>query len=125
MKSLNKYLLMFLVVVFGFSTFLCGVYIPLSLLPNSLQFISIFNPMTHAASFFRTLSLEKMSLSTDQLIAEQLAFKISDFVITPQVSMLIVVTFGLVFLLLSTVVFSKVDFSRIQRSKGAKDIYQQ
>lgn len=106
-------------------TFLCGVYVPLSLLPNGLQFIALFNPMTYAAAFFRTLSLEKLSLSIDELVAEQLAFKISDLVITPQMSIIIVLSFGLLFLLLSTIAFSKVDFSRINRSKGGKDIFQQ
>lgn len=106
-------------------TFLCGVYVPLSLLPDGLQYLALFNPMTYAAAFFRTLSLEKMSLSADELIAEQLAFKISDFVITPQISMIIVFSFGLLFLLLSTIAFSKVDFSRMNRAKGNKDIFQQ
>ncbi|GIP34918.1 ABC transporter permease [Paenibacillus sp. J2TS4] len=106
-------------------TFLCGVYVPLSLLPDGLQFIALLNPMTYAAAFFRALSLEKMSLSADELIAEQLAFKINHFIITPQVSILLVLSFGLLFLLLSTVAFSKVDFSRMNRSKGNKDIFQQ
>lgn len=99
-------------------TFLCGAYIPLSLLPNILQNIAYLNPMTYTTAFFRTIILEKTSLTTEQLIAEQLAFKIGSFVITPPVSMVIVIIFGLVFLLLSTVVFSKVDFSRINRSKS-------
>lgn len=106
-------------------TFLCGVYVPLSLLPDGLQFIALLNPMTYAAAFFRALSLEKMSLPADELIAEQLAFKINHFVITPQISILLVLSFGLLFLLLSTIAFSKVDFSRMNRSKGNKDIFQQ
>lgn len=106
-------------------TFLCGVYVPLSLLPNGLQYIALFNPMTYAAAFFRTLSLEKMSLPVDELLAEQLAFKISHFVITPQISIMFVLLFGLLFLFLSTVTFSRVDFSKMNRSKGPKDIFQQ
>lgn len=106
-------------------TFLCGVYVPLSLLPDGLQVVALLNPMTYATAFFRTLSLEKMALPADELIAEQLAFKISDFVITPQMSIVIVLTFGVLFLLLSAVAFSKVDFSRINRAKGNKDIFQQ
>jgi ABC-2 type transport system permease protein len=51
------------------------------------------------------------------MIAEQLAFKIGNFVITPYISMAIVLIFGIIFLLLSTSVFSKVDFSTINRSK--------
>ena len=99
-------------------TFLCGAYIPLSLLPKVLQYVAYLNPMTYTTAFFRTIILEKTSLTTDQLIAEQLAFKIGNFVITPVISMVIVIIFGLIFLLLSTSVFSKVDFSRINRSKS-------
>lgn len=106
-------------------TFLCGVYVPLSLLPNGLQFLALFNPMTYATAFFRTLSLEKMSFSVEELLEEQLAFKVSEFVITPQISMLIVLSFGLLFLFLSTMAFSKVDFSRMNRAKSQKDIFQQ
>lgn len=106
-------------------TFLCGVYVPLSLLPNGLQFLALFNPMTYATAFFRALSLEKLSLPTDELIAEQLAFKISNLVITPQISMIIVSTFGLLFIVLSTIVFLKIDFSSMNRTQGNKDIFQQ
>lgn len=102
-------------------TFLCGAYIPLSLLPNVLQVAAYFNPMTYTTAFFRTIILEKTSLTTDQLVAEQLAFKLNGFIITPPVSMAIVVVFGIVFLLLSTWVFSKVDFSKINRSKSKEE----
>jgi ABC-2 type transport system permease protein len=99
-------------------TFLCGAYIPLSLLPKVLQYIAYFNPMTYTTAFFRTIILEKTSLTTDQLIAQQLAFKIGDIVITPPISMTIVVIFGVIFLLLANFVFSNVDFSRINRSRS-------
>ena len=105
-------------------TFLCGAYIPLSMLPKTLQYVAYFNPMTYTTAFFRTIILEKTSLTTNQLIVEQLAFKMGNFVITPFISMVIVLIFGLVFLLLSTYVFSKVDFSRINRSKSKEaDIF--
>ena len=105
-------------------TFLCGAYIPLSLLPKVLQYVAYLNPMTYTTAFFRTIILEKTSLTTDQLIAEQLAFKIGSFVITPFISMIIVIIFGIIFLLLSTYVFSNVDFSRINRSKSKEgDIF--
>ncbi|MBZ9685509.1 ABC transporter permease [Clostridium estertheticum] len=105
-------------------TFLCGAYIPLSMLPKILQYIAYLNPMTYTTAFFRTIILEKTSLTTNQLVAEQLAFKIGDFVITPPISMAIVIIFGLIFLLLSTYVFSRVDFSRINRSKSKEgDIF--
>jgi len=102
-------------------TFLCGAYIPLSLLPKVLQICAYFNPMTYTTAFFRTIILEKTSLTNEQLIAEQLAFKIGDLVITPPISMAIVVVFGMIFLILATVVFSRVDFSRINRSKSKEN----
>lgn len=99
-------------------TFLCGAYIPLSLLPKVLQDFAYLNPMTYATAFFRTIILEKTSLTTDQMIADKLAFKIGNFVITPPISLGIVIVFGFIFLLLATFVFSKVDFSTINRSKS-------
>ena len=102
-------------------TFLCGAYIPLSILPTALQYVAYLNPMTYTTAFFRTVILEKTNLSTDQLMAEQLAFRIGGLTITPTVSFAIVIIFGLVFLLLATLVFSRVDFSRINRSKGKED----
>lgn len=99
-------------------TFLCGAYIPLSLLPKLLRNIAYLNPMTYTTAFFRTIILEKTSLTTEQLVAEQLAFEIGNVVVTPPISMAIVLVFGIVFLLLSTVVFAHVDFSRINRSKN-------
>ncbi|MBU3161465.1 ABC transporter permease [Clostridium frigoris] len=105
-------------------TFLCGAYIPLSMLPKTMQYIAYVNPMTYTTAFFRTIILEKTSLTTNQLVAEQLAFKIGNFVITPIISMVIVLIFGLIFLLLSTFVFSRVDFSKINRSKSKEaDIF--
>src|SRR5690625_3502023 len=106
-------------------TFLCGVYVPLSLLPNGLQFLALFNPMTYATAFFRTLSLEKFNVSTNELISQQLAFKVKDFIITPGISLIIILLFGLACIALSTIVFSKIDLSRIHRAQGTKDIYQQ
>lgn len=102
-------------------TFLCGAYIPLNILPTALRYFAYFNPMTYTTAFFRTVILEKTNLSTEQLIAEQLAFKVGDFVITPTVSLAIIVIFGLVFLALATTVFSRVDFSRINRAKGNEE----
>lgn len=107
------------------TTFLCGVYVPLNLLPGGLQVVALCNPMTYATAFFRALSLEKMSMSNDELLAEQLAFKVNHFMITPQVGIIIVFAFGALFLLLSAIVFSKVDFSTINRVSGNKDIFQQ
>ncbi|GAF63395.1 ABC transporter permease [Alkalihalobacillus trypoxylicola] len=106
-------------------TFLCGVYIPISLLPGGLQLLALFNPMTYATSFFRILSQEKLFYPIEQLLNEQLAYKINEIIVTPQLSLIVLVTFGTVFSLLSTMTFSHVDFSKIYRLKEKKDVFQQ
>lgn len=98
-------------------TFLCGAYIPLSLLPKALQYVAYFNPMTYTTAFFRAVILEKMTLTPEEMVLEQLAFKIGGFIVTPLMSFFITLAFGVLFLLLSTMIFTKVDFSRINRSK--------
>jgi len=105
-------------------TFLCGAYVPLSIMPTALQYVAYLNPMTYTTALFRTVLLEKTALTTHQLVAEQLAFQIGSFTITPWTSLIITLLFGVIFLLLAARVFNKVDFSRINRSKSKEgDIF--
>ena len=97
-------------------TFLSGAYIPLSMLPASLQFVAYLNPMTYATAFFRMVALEKTGLSITELLNEGLVVSINGFVITPFLTFVIIVGIGLVFLLLATSSFIKTDFSRLSRS---------
>lgn len=97
-------------------TFLSGAYIPLSMLPGTLRYVSYINPMTYATAFFRMIVLEKTNLSTAELVKEGLAIDINGFIVTPVMSFAIILIIGLVFLLLSTTSFVKTDFSRLNRS---------
>jgi ABC-2 type transport system permease protein len=97
-------------------TFLSGAYIPLSLLNNVLTNIAYFNPMTYAVAFFRTIVLEKTNLSLTEMVNEELAFEIGKFTIVPMTSMLILLAFGTIFLILSTITFIRVDFSKMNRN---------
>lgn len=101
-------------------TFLSGAYIPLSLLPKTLRFVSLFNPMTYTTAFFRTIILEKTNASTEQLLNEGLAFKINGFVITPFISGVIVIILGLFFLFLAAYSFRKADFTKFTRTGNSK-----
>jgi len=103
-------------------SFLCGAYLPLSLLPYEVKIIAYFNPMTYATAGFRSVLLETWSADPQVLVNAQLAFNIGSFTVTPIFSLLIVAAFGALFLLLSTLVFTRVDFSRMNRTKGA-DIF--
>ncbi|MDR0325971.1 MAG: ABC transporter permease [Oscillospiraceae bacterium] len=98
-------------------TFMSGAYIPISMLPDVLKWVAYFNPMTYAVSLFRTVTLEKTSLSTEQLVLEELAVKVGSFTVTPMMAFAILAAFGLVFLVLSTRAFVKIDFSRMNRNK--------
>ncbi len=97
-------------------TFLSGAYIPLSMLPDSLRFVAYLNPMTYATAFFRMIVLEKTHLSIAELRKEELVVDINGFLVTPFMTLVIILTIGLVFLLLSTSSFVKTDFSRLNRS---------
>jgi ABC-2 type transport system permease protein len=99
-------------------TFLSGAYMPLSMLNDVLTTIAYFNPLTYAVAFFRTILLEKTGLPTSDLIKEELAFDIWGVTIGTAGSMLILLIFGTIFLLLSTVAFVNVDFSRLNRNKN-------
>lgn len=97
-------------------TFISGAYLPLSLLPNELQIAAYFNPMTYTTALFRTILLEKSALSNTEKVQIGLAFDINGFIITPWISGVIIVVFGLLFLFLATVAFTKTDLSQISRT---------
>ncbi|UJF15575.1 ABC transporter permease [Jeotgalibaca sp. MA1X17-3] len=101
-------------------TFLSGAYIPLSLLPKTLRFVSLLNPMTYTTAFFRTIILEKTNASTQQLLNEGLAFEVNGFVITPFISGIIVIVLGLFFLFLAAYSFRKADFTKFSRTTGGE-----
>jgi len=99
-------------------TFISGAYIPFSLLPRTLVYIGYLNPMTYAVALFRATALEKLAMPHTELIKEELAFQLGGFVITPVMSMFILLAFGLLFLVLSTLSFVNTDFSKINRNKN-------
>lgn len=98
-------------------TFMSGAYIPLSMLPNALQWVGYFNPLTYVVSLFRTITLEKLNVPVAELVAEDLAFEIGRVTMGPMQAFIVLVAVGTVFIALSTLVFAKVDFSRMNRSK--------
>ncbi|WHH61158.1 ABC transporter permease [Petroclostridium sp. X23] len=97
-------------------TFTSGAYLPLSMLPDSLKYVAYMNPMTYATAFFRMIVLEKTNLPPAELVKEGLAIDINGFIITPILSLAIILAIGLIFLILSTNSFVRTDFSRISRS---------
>ncbi|MCJ7690124.1 MAG: ABC transporter permease [Clostridiaceae bacterium] len=105
-------------------TFLSGAYIPLSMLPSTLKYVAYINPMTYATAFFRMIVLEKTNLSNAQLVKEGLAIDINGFIVTPFMSLTIILVLGILFLTLSTLSFVNTDFSSINRSStDANDLW--
>jgi len=74
--------------------------------------------MTYAVALFRATALEKLAMPHTELIKEELAFQLGGVVITPVMSMFILLAFGLLFLVLSTLSFVNTDFSKINRNKN-------
>ncbi len=105
-------------------TFISGAYIPLSLLPDTLKYVAYINPMTYATAFFRMIVLEKQNLPATELVKEGLAIDINGFIVTPMMSLVIILAIGLVFLILATNSFVKTDFSKVNRSSSdASDLW--
>ena len=100
-------------------TFISGAYIPLSSLPTALQWVGRLNPMTYAVHFFRRVIMDTRSPEVDALLeVEQGIIAFGGFSVTPFLAVLFLAAFGAVFLLLSTVTFTRVDFSKMHRSKA-------
>lgn len=99
-------------------TFLSGAYIPLSMLPEVLKYVAYVNPMTYATAFFRMIVLEKTGLNHEELVKEGLAVNIHGFIVTPSMTLMIILLIGVVFIFLAALSFVKTDFSKINRSSN-------
>jgi ABC-2 type transport system permease protein len=98
-------------------TFISGAYIPFSMLPTALEWVGYFNPMTYAVALFRAITLEKLNLPIADLVKEELAFEIGRVTIGPIGAFGILLAFGTIFIVLSTLAFVRVDFSKMNRNK--------
>jgi len=101
-------------------TFISGAYIPLSALPVPLQWVGRFNPMSYAVHFFRSIAIDSAGPQMEVILAmeQDVIFTFWGITITPMLSILILVAFGAIFLVLSTITFTRVDFSKMARNKA-------
>jgi len=98
-------------------TFISGAYIPLFSLPVALQWVGRFNPMTYAVHFFRDVAIVSGDdIMMQTLALEQEVLQFWELSITPLLSVLILAVFGAVFLFLSTMTFTRIDFSKMNRN---------
>ena len=101
-------------------TFISGAYIPLSALPNALIWVGRFNPMSHAVHFFRDIALDRPDAEAMTILAmeQEIVFQFWILTITPMGSIIFLVAFGAIFLTLSTITFTYLDFSKMARNKA-------
>lgn len=99
--------------------FLSGAYLPISLFPRLLQFISYLNPMTYTTMFFRGVVLEE-TMSNAEMVKIGIALDVNGFILTPMMSGLIVFFCGVLFLILTTLSFQKADLTNVQSSHQKK-----
>ena len=99
-------------------TFISGAYINLGSLPDTLQVVGRFNPLSYAVALFRTISLELLDAPAETLLAMELTIDVFGVYVTPFMSILVLLGFGVLFLLLATLSFSRTDFSKMSRNAG-------
>lgn len=95
-------------------TFLSGAYIPTMALPAVVMPVVYINPLTYTTAAFRYIVLSMETLGNDALVKAGVAFDIHGFVISPVLSLFIIVLICLIFLGLSVKRFSSADFSRVR-----------
>jgi len=95
-------------------TFLSGAYIPTMALPGILLPFVYLNPLTYTTAAFRFVALHLENMDTAGLVKAGVAFDINGFIITPFMSILLIVVMSAVFFSLCVNRFSKADFSRVK-----------
>lgn len=87
--------------------FLTGIYVPIGVLPNAVQFVIKIFPPSHSATLMRQIIMEKnMTLSfanlPEQAVLEikeilGVVLKLDDYIITPTIHILVLIGTGLLF----------------------------
>jgi len=95
-------------------TFLSGAYIPTMALPGILLPFVYLNPLTYTTAAFRYVALNLGNMDTAGLVKAGVAFNINGFIITPFMSILLIIVMCIVFFSLCVSRFSKADFSRVK-----------
>jgi len=95
-------------------TFLSGAYIPTMALPGILIPLVYVNPLTYTTAAFRFVALHLEDMDNTGLVKAGVAFDINGFIITPFMSILLIIVMSVIFLSLCVSRFSKADFSRVK-----------
>lgn len=100
--------------------FLSGAYLPISIFPPFLQYISYLNPMSYTTMFFRGIVLEE-TMTNAEMVNLGIALDINGFILTPLMSGLIVFLYGVLFMILAIRSFQKANFTSPQLSRKKRN----
>lgn len=95
-------------------TFLSGAYIPTMALPGFLTPIVYLNPLTYTTAAFRFIALRMENMPLADLIKSGVAFNVNGFIITPVISILIILAMCAIFFALCVNRFNTADFSKVK-----------
>jgi len=115
-KESSNFQLLITIVSFPL-TFLSGAYIPTMALPGILLPFVYLNPLTYTTAAFRYVALNLGNMDTSGLVKAGVAFNINGFIITPVMSILLIIVMSVIFFSLCVSRFSKADFSRVKTFK--------
>ena len=115
-KESSNFQLLITIVSFPL-TFLSGAYIPTMALPGILLPFVYLNPLTYTTAAFRYVALNLGNMDTSGLVKAGVAFNINGFIITPVMSILLIIVMSIMFFSLCVSRFSKADFSRVKTFK--------
>jgi len=112
-KSSSAFQIMVSVIVMPL-TLVSGALIPITAMPAFLKPVIFFNPLSYTASIFRFISLKMENLSIPELLKQGVAFQLANFIITPQIALMIIIMMNLFFFTLCVYRFNRSDFSSVK-----------
>lgn len=112
-KDSSNFQLLIMIVMFPL-TFLSGAYIPTMSLPAVITPLVFINPLTYTTAAFRYVTLQMGDLSTDALVKAGIEFNLNGFIITPFMSIFIILIMCAIFFTLSVKRFKSADFSKVK-----------
>jgi ABC-2 type transport system permease protein len=95
-------------------TFLSGAYIPTMVLPGFLTPIVYMNPLTYTTAAFRFIVLRMENMPMADVVKAGVAFNVNGFIITPVMSIFIILAMSAIFVSLCVNRFNTADFSKVK-----------
>jgi ABC-2 type transport system permease protein len=95
-------------------TFLSGAYIPTMALPGFLTPIVYMNPLTYTTAAFRFIALRMENMPMADIVKAGVAFNVNGFIVTPVMSIFIILAMSAIFVSLCVNRFNTADFSKVK-----------